>query len=224
MNILLSIFGLILILILVIVLYPVKYALKWHHEQDKKHYCEFRLILFSGLFGVKLQLVGLEKSYRFILLGRKRKIREISFTREKSESEPPKKARKTVSARIKTARNFLRKFTAGEIRSLFRLIAVHTWRWLKPHGYQFNLKYGFDNPATTGQVYGLLWATGTMQFEKVDIRANYLRPELTGSANIYGNLIIGGIFWRTFVIVVVIGKILLWKQFQLSPAFSKSSQ
>ena len=220
MNILLSIIGLLLILIFVILIYPVKYVFKWHHKGDDKHHFEFRLVLFSGLFGVQVLLTGLEKSFQFILFGQSRKTRKTLFREKKPEAEKPEKPRRKASARIKKARNLLRKFTKYEVLHLFRMVVRQIWLWLKPRDYRLKMTYGFENPAITGQLYGFLWASGIMQFEKADITTNYLRPELTGNANIYGNLIIGGIFWRTFVIALVIGKILLWKKFQLSPALS----
>ena len=224
MNILLSIIGLLLILILVILLYPVKYALIWHHEGDEKHQFEFRLVLFSGLFGVRAMLTGIEKSFQLILFGQSRKTRKIHFKGKKTEPEQPEKPRKTAPARIKKVRNLLRNFTKQEVMHLFRITFRHVWRWLRPHSYNLKMTYGFDNPATTGYVYGFLWASGIIKFEHVDIETNYLQPELTGYANIYGNLIIGGIFLRTLVVALVIGKILLRKKLQLSPAFSTFSQ
>ncbi|MBD3276323.1 MAG: hypothetical protein GF372_13485 [Candidatus Marinimicrobia bacterium] len=224
MNILLSIIAALSTLVLLFLIYPVKYAFRWHHRQDEKHHFEFRLVLFSGLFGVEVLLTGLEKSFRFILFGQSRKIRKRLFWKQTAEAEPPEEKRSKAPARIKKARNLMRKFTKNEILHLIRLIFRHTWQWAKPRSYSLQMAYGLSNPAETGMLYGFICALGIMDFDKVDIEANYLHPELTGNANIYGNLIIGGIFLRTFVIALVIAKILLRKKVSLSPAFLTFSQ
>jgi uncharacterized membrane protein len=224
MNILLSIIAVLLILVFLFLIYPVKYAFRWHHQQDEKHHFEFRLVLFSGLFGVQVLLAGLEKSFRFILFGQSRKVRKTLFRKKRAEAEPPEEKRRKAPARIKKARNLMRKFTKNEVLQLIRLTFRHIWQWAKPSSYGLQMTYGLSNPAETGQLYGFLWASGIMNLEKVDIEPNYLRPELTGQANIYGNLIIGGIFWKIFVVALVITKILLWKKVALSPALSTFSQ
>ena len=158
--------GLSLLLFLLAV--PIDVDYNFNSQEDRQSY--LAIIWLFGL--VKVDATGQQKKQKTARQKQKIKIKP------KPKHHRPKRSREKKSRDFKRLLNVLR--SEGFIKHLLRFL-LNLFRQINIRAFYLAIRFGLDNPADTGQLYGIV-APFAMCIQAMPFTNIYIQPEFSSMA------------------------------------------